>query len=178
MKIHVGVDLGSTTTKAIVLDDRGHVVGRGITNSRSNYDVACDVAMREALIDTRFGLLDHELVEFAQRLPPRLKIRRLAGKYILRRFGEKILPTEVANRKKMPFYVPMENYFQQPVFQEMLADLLSERAVRDRGLFDVRAVGRLRDAMHRREFLFVKQVFSLMVLELGFRIFQDRSVSV
>lgn len=129
-------------------------------------------------IEGRVPFLDHTLVEFAQRLPPRMKIRRMAGKYVLRRFAEKVLPAEVAHRKKMPFYVPMENYFQQPAFQEMMADLLSDKSIRDRGLFDVSAVARLREAMHRREFLFVKQVFSLMVLELWFRLFQDRSITV
>ena len=48
MKVYVGIDLGSTTTKAVVLDAEGAVLGRGITNSRSDYDVACAVAQRQA----------------------------------------------------------------------------------------------------------------------------------
>ena len=55
MRAFVGIDLGSTTTKAVVLGEDGAVLGRGITNSRSNYEVACDVALSEALIDARFG---------------------------------------------------------------------------------------------------------------------------
>jgi benzoyl-CoA reductase subunit A len=58
---NVGIDLGSTTTKAVVLDDNGVVVGRGITNSRSNYDVACQIALTQALVDTRFWLVSSEL---------------------------------------------------------------------------------------------------------------------
>jgi benzoyl-CoA reductase subunit A len=38
---YVGIDLGSTTTKSVVVDADGAVLGRGITNSRSNYDLAC-----------------------------------------------------------------------------------------------------------------------------------------
>ena len=53
----VGIDLGSTTTKAVILDRQGNVIGRGITNSRSNYDLAAKVAREEALISARFGLL-------------------------------------------------------------------------------------------------------------------------
>src|SRR5574338_510222 len=34
MKCFIGIDLGSTTTKAVVMDDDGAVLGRGITNSR------------------------------------------------------------------------------------------------------------------------------------------------
>ena len=58
MKCVVGIDLGSTTTKAVVLDEHGRVVGQGITNSRSNYEVACAVARDEALSAARLNLLD------------------------------------------------------------------------------------------------------------------------
>ena len=61
MKAYVGIDLGSTTTKAVVLGSDGAMLGRGITNSRSNYTVACDVALSEALINARFGLIAGEL---------------------------------------------------------------------------------------------------------------------
>ena len=44
MKTFVGIDLGSTTTKAVLLDENSHVLGRGITNSRSNYGTAARVA--------------------------------------------------------------------------------------------------------------------------------------
>jgi benzoyl-CoA reductase subunit A len=57
----VGIDLGSTTTKALVLDEKSNVLGRGITNSRSNYDVACKIALAEALINARFSQLASEL---------------------------------------------------------------------------------------------------------------------
>ena len=55
MKVCVGIDLGSTTTKAVVVDEEARVLGRGITNSRSNYDAACAVALSEALHDARFA---------------------------------------------------------------------------------------------------------------------------
>jgi len=57
----VGIDLGSTTTKAIVLDEDGRVLGRGITNSRSNYDLAANVARTEGFINARFGLIQQRL---------------------------------------------------------------------------------------------------------------------
>jgi benzoyl-CoA reductase subunit A len=58
---YLGIDLGSTTTKAVILDDEGEVLGRGITNSRSNYSVAARIAGTEATIDARFALLGREL---------------------------------------------------------------------------------------------------------------------
>ena len=61
MKCIVGIDLGSTTTKAVLLDEEGKTVGQGITNSRSNYDVASGVARDEAMTAARFTMLDREL---------------------------------------------------------------------------------------------------------------------
>jgi benzoyl-CoA reductase subunit A len=57
----VGIDLGSTTTKAVILGEDGRVLGRGITNSRSNYDTACQVTLSEALINARFSLVERSL---------------------------------------------------------------------------------------------------------------------
>jgi len=56
MKCFVGIDLGSTTTKSVVIDENRRVLGRGITNSRSNYDTAAAVAKQEALVSGRFQL--------------------------------------------------------------------------------------------------------------------------
>jgi len=61
MNSYIGIDLGSTTTKAVLMDDAGTVLGRGITNSRSNYDTACAVAKQEALIAARFSLFHRGL---------------------------------------------------------------------------------------------------------------------
>jgi benzoyl-CoA reductase subunit A len=61
MKTYVGIDLGSTTTKAVLLDDDSQVIGRGITNSRSNYGTAARVASEEARIDARFTLFRRAL---------------------------------------------------------------------------------------------------------------------
>ncbi len=61
MKTFIGIDLGSTTTKAVVMDERQRVLGRGITNSRSNYDTAATIAKQEALISSRFFLFQEAL---------------------------------------------------------------------------------------------------------------------
>jgi benzoyl-CoA reductase subunit A len=57
MSIYLGIDLGSTTTKAVLIDEDEHVLGRGITNTRSDYHVATSVAEKEAEINARFFTL-------------------------------------------------------------------------------------------------------------------------
>jgi len=89
MRVFVGIDLGSTTTKAVVLDEQRATLGRGITNSRSNYHLAADLARDEAFVDARFSLLDRaleaagetgaEALDFRKRLLHHFrKVQRLA----------------------------------------------------------------------------------------------------
>ena len=61
MKCFIGIDLGSTTTKAVLLDEDGRMLGRGITNSRSNYATATTVAKLEAMISARLTLFSRAL---------------------------------------------------------------------------------------------------------------------
>ena len=61
MKCFIGIDLGSTTSKAILMDAKLEVLGRGITNSRSNYETATRVAKQEAVVDARITLFRRAL---------------------------------------------------------------------------------------------------------------------
>jgi len=56
MECFIGIDLGSTTTKAVLMDADFQVLGQGITNSRSNYATAAAVAKQEARIGARLTL--------------------------------------------------------------------------------------------------------------------------
>jgi benzoyl-CoA reductase subunit A len=98
VKCFLGIDLGSTTTKAVVLDAGERVLGRGITNSRSNYDVACAVARSEAFLAARLGLVERELTralpeaEAAQARPHlEAALRRAQYRIQLARLGQVVL---------------------------------------------------------------------------------------
>ena len=91
MSLHdcwVGIDLGSTTTKAVIVDGQGAVLGRGITNSRSNYDVACAVARAEAFVDAQLGMArralegDDQLRDHADRLLDAIGLSFAEAKYV------------------------------------------------------------------------------------------------
>ncbi len=60
-KYYLGIDLGSTTSKAIIIDDDDNIIGRGITNTRANYTVATEIARLEAIYNARFSLLKMKL---------------------------------------------------------------------------------------------------------------------
>ena len=53
-KYYLGVDLGSTTSKAVIINEQDEIIGRGITNTRANYAVAADIARDEAIYNADF----------------------------------------------------------------------------------------------------------------------------
>ncbi|GAB4203138.1 MAG: hypothetical protein Fur0023_09760 [Bacteroidia bacterium] len=61
MKYYLGIDLGSTTSKAVIINEHEQVVGKGITNTRANYEVAAEIAKQQAIYNSRFNILKEKL---------------------------------------------------------------------------------------------------------------------
>jgi len=85
-------------------------------------------------LEARVPFLDHELVQFAARVPAALKIRD-GGKYLLKEAARSVIPAEVIDRPKGYFPVPALKYLRGD-FLTMVRDALSSRTARDRGLFN------------------------------------------
>ncbi len=94
MRCFIGIDLGSTTTKAVVIDENRNILGRGITNSRSNYDTAAAIAKQEALVNGRFHL-----------------------------FRQALGTTQALNGSLEPFLAQLERDFRSEQYLEQLGDL-------------------------------------------------------
>ena len=126
-----------------------------------------DIATMANSLEGRSPLLDHELVEWALRLPDRLGTNQSEGKLVLKALARKHLPASVIDRPKMGFGIPINDWFAgelQPMARETL---LSKRA-RDRGLFDPAAVERLiSDHAASRE-VHGYRLWALLCLELWF----------
>ncbi|MET0292132.1 MAG: asparagine synthase (glutamine-hydrolyzing) [Steroidobacteraceae bacterium] len=101
------------------------------------------VAMMSS-IEGRFPFLDHRLIEFANRLPPRLKVSGLTEKYLLRKAFERDLPASIARRVKQPYRAPDGvSFFRDGKPLDYVSQLLSPESIRDAGFFDPVAVAKL-----------------------------------
>ena len=101
------------------------------------------VAMANS-VEGRFPFLDHRVVEFANRLPPRWKLRGLTEKHILRKALEPLLPSAIARRAKQPYRAPdASSFFEDGRPADYVAELLSPPRIRDAGLFDADKVAML-----------------------------------
>ena len=134
--------------------------------------VKVDIATMAVSLEARSPFLDHHVIEFAASLPQNLKLRRLTGKYLLKKVLRKLLPSENLNRRKMGFGVPIGHWFRgkmQPFLREVV---LSEKALR-RGLFKPDAVRQLVELHTRGERDHSHQLWTLLMLELWFNRFID-----
>jgi asparagine synthase (glutamine-hydrolysing) len=100
------------------------------------------VSMAHA-VEGRFPFLDHRLVEFASRIPPKLKLRTLREKHILRESTKDILPRAIANRTKQPYRAPGSEAFFAAGAPDYVASLLSAQSIGATASFEPKAVEKL-----------------------------------
>lgn len=87
-------------------------------------------------VEGRYPFLDFRVVELGQRLDPRLKLRGLKEKYILRRAVEDLLPRPILERHKRPYTAPNVRSFTSGYGRDLAGEWMGEEAVRRVGLFD------------------------------------------
>jgi asparagine synthase (glutamine-hydrolysing) len=78
-----------------------------------------------ASVESRVPFLDHKLVEFAARIPDRLKIRGRKQKYILKAAVGGLLPLGIVHRKKMGFPTPLAQWLRDPRVEPVYARMRS-----------------------------------------------------
>jgi asparagine synthase (glutamine-hydrolysing) len=125
-------------------------------------------------LEGRVPFMDHKLVELVTSMPSQYKLTTRRNKVLLRNYLAHSRASHTAARRKVPFYIPIDQYLSAPPLKTMVDELLSESSVRRRGLFRWDAVRALRASGEGSGFLFGKQVFSLAMLELWYRIFVDQ----
>jgi asparagine synthase (glutamine-hydrolysing) len=125
-----------------------------------------------ASIESRVPFLDHALVEFTARIPPKYSTKGMAGKCILKSAVADLLPEAIMSRKKMGFPTPWEFWLKGPQL-DVLEQLLLEPQTLQRRLFRKENLQRL-FAEHRsgtRDH--GSRIWRLLNLELWLRVCVD-----
>jgi asparagine synthase (glutamine-hydrolysing) len=93
-------------------------------------------------LEARVPFLDHKFAEQAFNLPAALKVKRMSGKYILKKSMERLLPREIIYRKKAGFPTPISRWIAHDL-RAPLSDVLLDCGGREHGFFDRKVVKRL-----------------------------------
>ncbi len=95
-------------------------------------------------VEGRFPFLDHRVIEFAQKLHPKVKMKALNEKFLLKKAMGQYIPDSITRRHKQPYRAPDIPAFSSTARgQEIMADLLSESKIKQFGYFDTAKVALL-----------------------------------
>lgn len=137
--------------------------------------VKVDIASMANSLEARSPFLDHEVMEFAARLPSNLKLRGRTSKYLLRKTFSDLLPKENVQRSKMGFGVPVGRWLRGPL-KGLLQDTLLASDARVAAYLDTSKVKSV-VGRHMEGQELSAQVWNLMMLEMWHREVVDRQTA-
>ena len=114
-------------------------------------------------LEARVPFLDRAVVELARRIPPRLRLRHLRTKYMLRRAMAGRLPEPILRQRKLGFNVPLAGWL-AGALRDFAHDVLAPSRLRRQGLLDAEAVGRLLSEHVRHEKDHSRAIWALLFL--------------
>jgi len=126
------------------------------------------MASMRVSLEVRSPLLDHRLIEFMARVPARYKIRGRSTKYLLKKIGEKLVPSDVLHRPKRGFAIPLERWFRNEI-STYLREMLLGSASRVATLFRRQTIELLVHDHIVRQIDNSSMLFSLLCLEIWLR---------
>lgn len=147
------------------LDDTKHF----LTDHNLTYS---DKATMAASVEGRPPLIDHRIVEFMFSLPPHYRIRGFKQKYLLKKCAEGVLPRRIIDRPKAPFGAPLRSWVRRDL-KEMVDDILSLSALKNRGLFNPGTVRKLIHADREGKEDNSLLIWSIITREIWLRTFID-----
>jgi asparagine synthase (glutamine-hydrolysing) len=122
----------------------------------------------------RYPFLDIDLVEFATRIPPDLKLNSFTEKYIVRKMAEGLVPPEIIKREKFGFRAPGTPYLLRQNI-EWINDLLSYERIKRQGYFNPEVTERLKSQYSQPGFNFNPHLeIDLLMVVLTFNILLDQ----
>lgn len=124
-------------------------------------------------LEARSPFMDHELVEFAARLPPRLKVRGRSLRYIQMRLAKRYLPEALLKRPKQGFSSALP-YMLKHEYRLLFDFFLRDAHLARDGLFRQSTLDRLLDAQQRGNMDHGNRLWLLLNSEAWYRIFMER----
>ena len=92
------------------------------------------MSMHHAL-EVRVPFIDHKLMEFCATIPPKMKMKRMQKKHLLKKAVRDLLPADVIRHRKQGFVGPMTQWLKEDL-REYVKTTLSDRNLKRHGLLN------------------------------------------
>jgi asparagine synthase (glutamine-hydrolysing) len=124
-------------------------------------------------LEVRSPLLDHQLHEFAARLPDQAKLKGWKTKYLLKKVGARLLPPDLLKRPKRGFSPPLDRWFREDL-ADFAREVLLDSAARRRGYFKQNVVEELIEEHVSGRASYSREIWTLLTIELWHQMYIDR----
>lgn len=128
-------------------------------------------------VEVRPPFLDHRIIEFAARIPTKLKIRGDNQKYLLKELMRPKLRSSTTQRKKVGFDIPAHEWFRGPL-RGVLLEALKFAQVEHSDLFNFDAIDRITRLHMSRNINVGYHLWGLMTLFLWMKRWNVQSAPV
>jgi asparagine synthase (glutamine-hydrolysing) len=126
-----------------------------------------DRATMSVSLEGREPFLDHHVIEWAAQLPTTYKLNNDVSKFILKEITHRLLPTEMMERPKMGFTIPIENWLENEL-SELLHFYFDKDFVTRQGIFNPAEINRIKRSFFdgRRER--AEKVWVILMFQMWF----------
>jgi len=121
-------------------------------------------------LEARTPMLDHRIVEWSLNLDPNLKIRDKKGKYILRELISKYIPSEMFDRPKQGFAVPLKEWMRGD-YKDMFLDYLSPEIINRYDVVNYHYVEQLKKMFYKQN---IDYVYNRLWLVAAFHMWMEQ----
>lgn len=116
-------------------------------------------------LECRVPMLDLELVNYIESLPPHFKLNLKNGKLVHKRFAKELLPSRIVNRKKKGFLSPTNNWFKNEA--DVIRSILLKGGTNFSRIFNQSKVEEI-IRQHQQGYNKEKQIFLLLSIYFWF----------
>jgi asparagine synthase (glutamine-hydrolysing) len=135
--------------------------------------VKMDIATMANSLEARVPFLDHQFMELVAQIPSQFKLNGSKAKFILKKTFSDFLPPAILRRKKMGFGVPISRWIRKDL-KTYVHDVLLDRKTLQRGYFRKEGLEQLLKEHLSLRYDHSAKIWSLLFLEIWFRIFMDQ----
>jgi asparagine synthase (glutamine-hydrolysing) len=121
-------------------------------------------------LEMRVPYLDKELIKFLETLPSNLKLKGNKHKYIHKKASEKWLPSEIINRKKRGFEIPMDEWLQGS-FADDAKKIFNDENSASRNFFNLNYLNEMIDSHKTGKENYLRHIFALLSFETWYKTF-------
>ena len=175
--------IGESPAPRVILDAWEAASGGGVVDHMLEVDVntylpddllvKVDIASMAHSLEARSPLLDHELMEYAARIPCEMKLRGSEKKIVLRDALRGWIPDQILDGPKRGFALPMVGDWFRGELRGYITETLTDPRALGRGYFEPREVHRLLDSHMSGEADHSHPLWTLLMFEVWQQQFVD-----